>query len=81
MEVFYTSSDDYSMDFIRNMARYIEPMVKQVKFEPRSVSYACRNCDSDWKRENCLSDGRYCAMLHSSSLDITGREILLEDVR
>lgn len=45
VELFYTSSDDYSMDFIRNMARYIEPMIEQVKFEPRSVSYSCRQCD------------------------------------
>jgi hypothetical protein len=72
VELFYTSSDDYSMDFIRNMARYIEPMIEQVKFEPRAVTYQCRECEQSWKERNCLSDGRYCAMMHSSSLDITG---------
>ena len=50
VELFYTSSDDYSMDFIRNMAPYIEPMIEQVKFVPRSVSYSCRQCEEEWKQ-------------------------------
>ena len=27
VELYYTSSDDTSLDFIRNMARYIEPLI------------------------------------------------------
>lgn len=81
LELWYTASDDTSLDFIRNIAPFIEPLIQHVDFQPRFVTHACPKCDADYKRENCLSDGRYCAMRHESSLDISGRDILLENLR
>jgi len=41
MEVFYTSSDDKSLDLIKNLAEYIEPLLKDIDFSPRTVCWAC----------------------------------------
>ena len=63
------------------MAEYLEPIIDQVVFEPKFVSWSCPSCDSDYKRKNCMSDGKYCAMQHSEKLELAGQEILLEDLR
>lgn len=81
LELWYTSSDDTSLDFIRNIAKFIEPLIQHVDLQPRFVTHACPACDAEYKRKNCLSDGKYCAMRHQASLHIDGREILLEDLR
>ena len=81
VDLWYTSSDDRSLDFIRNIAEYLEPIIDQVIFEPKFVSWSCPNCDSDYKRINCMSEGKYCAMQHAEKLELAGQEILLEDLR
>ena len=80
-ELWYTSSDDRSLDFIRNMAEYFEPILGQLIFEPKFVSWNCSNCDSEFKQDNCISDGKYCAMMHNPNMNFIGKEILFEDLR
>jgi hypothetical protein len=48
--VWYTSSDDKSLDFIKNMAEFIEPIIDDVNFEPKFVTWACPHCEPDFKR-------------------------------
>jgi hypothetical protein len=73
IELWYTSSDDSSLDFIRNVARYFEPLMSIIDFEPKFVTHACTRCGKDYKEKQCVSDGRYCAMRHAYNLDITGK--------
>lgn len=80
-ELFYTASDDRSLDFIRNMAEYLEPIMDSIIFEPKFVSWSCPHCESDYKFKNCFSDGKYCAMNQYTERNIDGKEILLENVR
>jgi len=80
-ELWYTSSDEKSLDFIRNIAKYVEPIIQRIEFVPRMISYACPSCDSDFKKSNCVSNGKYCAMHHDYSLNIEGREIIMENLR
>jgi len=56
-ELWYTSSSDRSLDLIRDMAEYIEPINQLINFEPKFVTWACPNCDSEFKKQNCLFDG------------------------
>lgn len=79
-ELWYTSSDDRSLDFISNMAEYLVPIIEKMSFEPKFVTWACPHCDSDYKKKNCLSDGKYCAMQHSEVVDMDGAEILRENL-
>ena len=64
-QFFYTSQNDKSLDFLRNFRDYYEKFNKEdVDFTPRIVTWACPNCDSDFKKKECVSDGKYCAMNH-----------------
>lgn len=49
-------------------------------FSPHIVTWSCTSCDADFKRKECLSNGRYCAMNHKGTY-IQGKDILIEDLR
>lgn len=55
--------------------------MKSINFYPRSVTWACPHCEAGWKKNNCVSDGKYCAMQHDNNLHIEGKEIILENLR
>jgi hypothetical protein len=81
IELWYTSTDDRSLDFIRNMAEYIVPIQDFVDFEPKFVSWSCPNCDIEYKKKNCISDGKYCAMMHRDVQEINGIQVIMENIR
>lgn len=80
-QLFYTSSNDKALDFIKN---FEEDMIKftsdDIEFTPRFVTWACPNCDPEFKKKECVSNGQYCAMNHASTY-MKGREIIEEDLR
>lgn len=51
-----------------------------VQFKPRIVTWSCPYCDNDFKRKECVSDGKYCAMNHISQ-NQQGKDIIYEDLR
>jgi len=55
-------------------------MGSETEFEPHIVTWACTSCDSEFKKKECLSNGRYCAMNHKGTY-IQGKDILMEDLR
>ena len=55
-------------------------MGSEAEFEPHIVTWACTSCDSEFKKKECLSNGRYCAMNHKGTY-IQGKDILMEDLR
>ena len=79
-ELWYTSTNDKSLDFIRNFRDNYKLMGDEATFTPRIVSWACTSCDAEFKRKECLSNGRYCAMNHKGTY-IQGKDILIEDLR
>ena len=89
LQMWYTSDDDRSLDFIKDLGEYVRPMVDgslisathSLEFVPKFVHYACPHCDSDFKRKNCVSDGQYCAMQKSFQQNLSGREVIQEHLR
>lgn len=81
VEYWYTSGDDKSLDFVRDLSKYVEKIADIVKFTPRFVTWACPDCDDSFKKKNCLSDGKYCAMKHNEMLKVDGADLLKEDLR
>lgn len=80
-ELFYTSDNDKSLDFISNFAEYYEKFSKtDVDFTPQVVTWACPNCDGEFKKKECVSDGKYCSMNHQSSY-VRGYDVIMEDLR
>lgn len=79
-QLYYTSANDKALDFLRNFKEYQEKVADDVSFEPKLVTWACPYCDSDFKRKECFSDGKYCSMNHRGT-NVVGKDILLEDLR
>ena len=79
--IWYTTSDDKSLDFIKNMGEYLRPLVKYMSFKPNFVTWSCDDCDKEFKQTNCLSDGKYCALQDDMNNIIEGKDILMEDLR
>ena len=81
MQLWYTSSNDRAMDFIQYFAEEIDKFDKEdVEFVPRIVTWSCPSCDNDFKKKECVSGGKYCAMNYQSTY-ILGRDIIIEDLR
>lgn len=81
MDYFYTSESDKSLDFIKNFRENYEKFSRDdVTFTPHIVTWACTHCDSEFKRKECVSDGKYCAMNHQSTY-IQGYDVIMEDLR
>jgi len=72
----YSSGDDKALDFVKNMADYLEPIIRFINFEPKFVTWACPHCESSYKKDNCVSDGKYCALQSATNNDINGVEII-----
>jgi hypothetical protein len=81
VELWYTASDDKSLDFIRSFKEFVRPILGEINFYPRPVTWSCPHCEQSWKNKNCVSDGLYCAMQHDNNLHIDGKEIIMENLR
>lgn len=87
VDIWYTSNDDRSLVFVRDMKDYLNPLSKSqegINFKPKFVHWSCPHCDSDFKKRHCLSDGKYCAMNHDMSESKyiqNGKDIVLENLR
>jgi hypothetical protein len=80
-QFFYTSSNDRALDFIKNFRENIEKFgTDDIEFTPRFVTWSCLNCDPEYKKKDCISNGKYCAMNHRGSY-IQGKDIIMEDLR
>jgi len=84
-ELWYTSTNDKALDFVRNFRETNKKLMNSVStgdvvFSPHIVTWACTSCDADFKKKECLSNGRYCAMNHKSTY-VQGVDILVEDLR
>lgn len=80
-QLWYTSINDKSLDFIKNFNEYQQKFDRdQIRFQPHIVTWACPYCSTDYKEKECLSDGRYCSMNHKGHY-IKGSDIILEDLR
>jgi hypothetical protein len=66
-ELWYTSTNDKALDFVRNFRDNALLLGPFAEFNPRIVTWACTSCDAEFKRKECLSNGRYCAMNHKGT--------------
>jgi hypothetical protein len=79
-QFWYTSANDKALDFIKNFREDVVSLDTEAEFTPRIVTWACTGCDSDLKKKECVSNGKYCSMNHKSTF-VQGRDIIMEDLR
>lgn len=79
-DIWYSSSSDLALDFIHDFMKIDKRFGSSVLMTPRFVFWMCEECDDDFLAANCYGGGRYCAM-DSGNSKLTGKEIVLEDLR
>lgn len=80
MEFWYTSGKDSALDFLKSFGTQITPIINDLDFSPHVVTWSCTYCDSDYKKKNCLGDGKYCG-LRTDKTSIRSKDLVLEDLR
>lgn len=89
MEYWYSQASEGSMRFLKNMGEFVGPILGDIKFSPSFVTWPCPQCDSDFKKKHCVSDGKYCAShvargifnVEFETSEVNGRDMLLENLR
>mmetsp|Transcript_9305 Transcript_9305/g.15684 ORF Transcript_9305/g.15684 Transcript_9305/m.15684 type:complete len:170 (+) Transcript_9305:535-1044(+) len=81
LSLWYSANNDRSLDLLKDLGDYLKPVIKEIDFQPRFVHWNCPHCDSDFKRDNCVSDGQYCAMQDEFSDSMKGKDLVMEHLR
>jgi hypothetical protein len=66
-ELWYSSILDLSAKSLKEMGKYQVPFGADALFTPRILTFNCENCPSFIRKENCVSDGKYCPYRPKSS--------------
>jgi len=84
-DVFYSSAQDKALDFFYDFASTDDQLGDSVLMTPRLVYWQCTSCDQEYKDQNCICGGRYCAVdVRDYSGDeraLIGKEIVMENLR
>lgn len=83
VEIWYSSGNTRALDFIKEFDKYAHKLKGFVNITPRFVTWACPACNPLFVKDECLSNGKYCAPNHIKD-DFNrydGKNIILEDLR
>lgn len=64
MELWISSMDPKSMNFIADFYENFNTFVKNIVTKPHYILWICMDCiesEGKIKNENCISKGKYCA--------------------
>jgi hypothetical protein len=83
VELWYSSNNVLALDFIKEFDNFRHQLDDYLVFTPKVVTWACPNCDAEFKKDECFGNGKYCAPNHNMMTDmyIKGKDIILEDLR
>uniref|UniRef100_A0A7S3MQW5 PA domain-containing protein n=1 Tax=Favella ehrenbergii TaxID=182087 RepID=A0A7S3MQW5_9SPIT len=83
IELWYSSNNQLALDFVKEFDRYAHKLAGYVNITPRFVTWGCPVCTDDFKKEECFTDGAYCAPNHVKDdfNRVQGRDIITEDLR
>lgn len=90
VDLWYSTSLDLGLNLSTELAAmsisYTVDHASKPLFTPRIATYPCLNCEEEFKKENCMSDGIYCAYtpnfykeynLESKGVSMKGKEVLI----
>ena len=94
VDLWYSTSLDLGMNLATELAAmsltYSVDHAKKPLFTPRIATFRCLMCEKEFKEENCMSDGGYCAYtpnfykeyeLEKKGVKMTGKDVLLQAIR
>lgn len=85
-EFWYSTVLDTEPWLIYDLSLYQQALGNNALFTPRVITYSCKSCTDDIKKEICLADGEYCPYFPKQRIpermtDISNGEILYESLR
>ena len=83
MELWFSSNNQEALTFIKEFDEYAQKLQGFIDFHPRYVTWSCPNCDTTYQKEECFSDGKYCAPNHAKDAfnNVQGKQIIKENLR
>jgi hypothetical protein len=85
MDLWFSARDTRSVRFLGEFAFYGDKFAKkELAFTPHYALWNCEDCKEtgyDKDNPNCISGGRYCAPDPDGFDELTGRDVLMEDLR
>ncbi len=79
LDFYYVPSYEYSVKFLKILYDVYQKLSNRIWFEPHIVTFSSKS--TEFIRNNCVSEGLYCAFDLISKEEITGRKIILESLR
>ena len=79
-DLWYSSSSEKSLDFIKNFGEYHMKFKEDVYFTPRQVVWGCLTWDPEMVQKNWFGKGKYWALQYGNA-NHTGQEIIYENLR
>lgn len=67
VELFFSSNNKEALTFIKEFAEYAPGLQGYMDFHPRYVTWGCPSCGAEYTKDECFSDGAYCAPNHEKS--------------
>jgi hypothetical protein len=92
VDLWYSSSLDLGLKLANEFAAlsysFTADHAKKPLFTPRIATYECKDCSTEMKTKDCVSDGLYCAYTPrfvetyginkpESNFELTGREVII----
>ncbi|CAD8098134.1 unnamed protein product [Paramecium sonneborni] len=84
LQYFLSSFDVFSYLFLEEFFPFAKQMINQLTFNPIYIQFYCKECEKTGYKatnQNCISGGRYCAQDPDLDGPLTGREVIMEDLR
>lgn len=96
VDLWYSSSLDLGLKLANEFAAlsysFTADHAKKPLFTPRIATYECKDCSTDMKTKDCVSDGLYCAYTPrfvetyginkpGANFELTGREVIIQSLR
>lgn len=77
--MWYSSTNEIALDFMEDFMKIDKAFGDKVTFTPRIFFWECiEGCDKELVEKHCFANGAYCG---ESETKLTGREVILEDLR
>ncbi|CAD8181811.1 unnamed protein product [Paramecium octaurelia] len=84
LQYFLSSFDLFSYLFLDEFLPFAKQMINKITFDPIYIQFYCKECERTGYKatnQNCISGGRYCGQDPDSNGPLTGRDVILEDLR
>lgn len=79
-DLLLSTYQDKALDFVSEFKKYHDRLANITTMTPHYFSWPCYSCDDDIKAQDCLGNGKYCAVDYND-LNINGTQILMANIR